>query len=140
MPVLAELLARKVRLGLLDLKVCKASLAQPGPHLSSALSAHPAKVLQNARLHVATMKSLSLHFVGQKEPSQTISLSIQFHAGLIRIRPAVHLSWSARSSDEGADLLAIPAHPHMAICGQSDPHLCLAAIRPARTKVDFGSR
>src|SRR5450759_1273521 len=69
-----------------------------GPHHSSALSAHPARVLSHARLHVVRMKSLSLHFVGQKEPLQTISLRTLFHAGSIRTPPAALWSRSARSS------------------------------------------
>ena len=68
-------------------------------YLKRVVRGRPARVLSHARLHVVRMKSLSLHFVGQKEPLQTISLKTLFHAGLIQIRPAVRLSWSARSSD-----------------------------------------
>src|ERR1035437_3247265 len=86
------------RLGRPGRKVYKALQDQPGPHHSSALSAHPARVLSHARLHVVRMKSLSLHFVGQKEPLQTISLRTLFHAGSIRTPPAALWSRSARSS------------------------------------------
>src|SRR5450631_1934594 len=90
--------ARKARLGRPGRKVYKALQDQPGLHHSSALSARPARVLSHARLHVVRMKSLSLHFVGQKEPLQTISLRTLFHAGSIRTPPAALWSRSARSS------------------------------------------
>ena len=112
--------ASKVKLGLLVRQACRASPDQPGPHHNSALSDHPAQVLLLARLHAVRMKSLSLHFAEQKELLQTISLSRLFHAGSIRTRRVVRLSWSARSSGSGADLPMIVARPLLALSGHSN--------------------
>ena len=50
------------------------------------------------------VKPLSLHFVGQKERLQTISLKTLFPAELIRTRPAARSSWSAQSSDASREV------------------------------------